>query len=327
MTTTTEEEVGTSELMVMEQRANALNPSDDQSEAQALLFIAECKTAGKRLEEKREALVRPHLDAQKKINSTYKPVIDAFTSLWERVDERLSAYRKRKQLAIEEANRKAIAKAEEERKERERIAEEARREAERLRQEAERLEEERLKREYDAEMARLEAERKLKAEAEAVEAARKAGDEAKQRAAREALEKAQAEEAERARKAEEEKRVAAAAQAKIEKAASKLEVKADTQEARAMTVSPEIQGHAQKTQELLTGDKATGKKVAVWIFTNGMPNEKEDYYGDDPRVQDIPDRYFVLDLSKLGKDVKNGVPVPGTKRDFRYTTAVRTAKN
>lgn len=324
MTTATEEEVGTSELIVMEQRANALNPADDQSEAQALLFIAECKTAGKRLEERREALVRPHLDAQKKINSTYKPVIDAFTSLWERVDERLSAYRKRKQLAIEEANRKAIAKAEEERKERERIAEEARREAERLRQEAERLEEERLKKEYEAEMARLEAERKLKAEAEAVEAAK---DEAQRRAAQEALEKSRAEEAERARKAEEEKRAAAEAQAKLEKSASKLEVKADTQEARAMTVSPEIQSHAPKTQELLTGDKATGKKVAVWMFTNGMPNEKEEYYGDDPRVQDIPDRYFVLDLSKLGRDVKSGVPIPGTKRDFKYTTAVRTAKS
>jgi hypothetical protein len=53
-----------------------------------------------------------------------------------------------------------------------------------------------------------------------------------------------------------------------------------------------------------------------------MPKDG-DYYADDPRLLGIPARYFILDTAKLGKDVKNGVPVPGTIRTVGSATTAR----
>jgi len=315
---------GKQELELMEQRAATLIPQDDRTEEQALLFITECKAAAKRLDTERDELVRPHLEEQRRINGIYKPVIETFEMLWERVDARLSDYRKKKQAAIEAANRKAIEDAEKARAEQERKERMAREEAERVRKEAERLEQERIEQEFQAEMAHLELERQRKAELAAAEAARKAGD---VEAAREAEDRAAAAKAEaeaQEKKAEAERKASEEAQAKLAREAIKLDARADTAASKAMMTAPAIQGAAPKTVELSTGAKATGKKVPVWFFENGMPTEGEKYYGDDPRLQSIPDRFFVLDLSKLGKAVMGGEPVPGCLKDFRYVTASRT---
>lgn len=307
-------------------RKKDLTITDDVTMSQVLTMIADCKASEDRNEAKREKEVAPHLAEQRRINGFYKPIIEFWKSARLELDTRVSDYRKRKQQEIEEANRKAIAAADAERKEREAKAEAARQEAERLRLEAERLERERVQREYDEEMARLEAENKRKAEEKALRDAQEAGDKAKVEAARLELERQQAEEDARLKKAEEERKEAEAEKLRLEKAALKQESKADIEESRAMLAAPVLQAAAPKTSVLEDGTKATGKKVATWLFTNGMPTEGVNYTGDDLRVQDIPDRYFDLNLSRLGKDVKNGVPIHGTKRDYRYATASKAAK-
>jgi hypothetical protein len=48
-----------------------------------------------------------------------------------------------------------------------------------------------------------------------------------------------------------------------------------------------------------------------------------EYYRDDSRMNAIPSRYWVLDLAKLGKDVKNGVPIDGCVKTTRSATTAR----
>lgn len=64
------------------------------------------------------------------------------------------------------------------------------------------------------------------------------------------------------------------------------------------------------TRTLLDGSKATSRKKDTPVFENGCSMD-EDYSRDDPRMQSIPDRYFYLDMAKLKRDAKAGVPVPG----------------
>lgn len=307
-------------------RKKDLTITDDVTMSQVLTMIADCKASEDRNEAKREKEVAPHLAEQRRINGFYKPIIEFWKSARLELDTRVSEYRKRKQQEIEEANRKAIAAADAERKEREAKAEAARQEAERLRLEAERIERERVQREYDEEMARLEAENKRKAEEKALRDAQEAGDKAKVEAARLELERQKEEENARLRKAAEERQAAEDERLRLEKAAIRQESKADIEDSRAMLAAPVLQASAPKTAVLNGGTKATGKRVDIWMFTNGMPTEKTDYYGDDPRVKDIPDRFFVLDLVKLGKAVKGGEPIPGTKRDYKFVTASKAAK-
>lgn len=311
------------ELAIFQQQHVITDPYDDKTEAQALLFITECKAAGKRLDEIRAKKVEPHLTEQRRINGIYNPVIQAFERLWRGVDAKVSDYKKRRDAAIQEANRLAIAKAEQERAERERKEREAREEAERLRKEAERLAKEEADREFQAEFDRLALEQKAKNEAAAAEAARTAGDKQAAREAEQRAAQAKADEEELARKAEAERQASESERARLEKAAIKQDAKADIAAAAAAMISPVIQGAAPRTVELESGAKATGKKQDVWMFTNGMPIDEE-YFGDDPRVQEIPDCFFVLDTKKLGKAVMTGLPIPGTKKDFKYVTAGRT---
>lgn len=310
------------ELEAFQQKHVVADPHDAKTEAQALIFITECKAAGKRLDEIRAMKVEPHLMEQRRINGLYNPVIEAFERLWRGVDAKVSDYKKRRDAAIAEANRLAIAKAEQERAEKERKEREAREEAERLRREAERVAKEEAEREFQAEMNRLALEQKAKDAAEAAEAARKAGDEAAAREAEQRAAQARADEDARARKDEEDRKASEAELARLANAAIKHEAKADIAATAAMMVSPVIQGAAPKTVELSTGAKATGKKQDIWLFTNGMSIDGE-YYGDDPRIEGIPLRYFKLDTKKLGKDVMNGVPIQGTVKDFKYVTAGR----
>lgn len=313
------------DLATFQQTHVVADITNTETEAQALIFITECKAAGKRLDEIRTKKVEPHLTEQRRINGLYNPVIEAFERLWRGVDAKVSAYKKRRDAEIAEANRLAIAKAEQERAERERKEREAREEAERLRREAERLAKEEADREFQAEMERLALEQKAKDEAAAAEAARKAGKIAEARAAEQRAAEAKAEEERQVRYAEAARQAAEAERARLEKAAIKQDAKADIAATAATMVSPVIQVAAPKTIELQTGAKATGKKQDIWLFANGMPIDGE-YYGDDPRIKDIPLRYLKLDVKKLGKDVMNGVPIAGTKRDWKYVTAAGRTK-
>lgn len=306
-------------------RKKDLTITDDVTMSQVLTMIADCKASEDRNEAKRVKEVQPHLDEQRRINGFYKPIIEFWKSARLELDTRVSAYRKRKQQEIEEANRKAIAAADAERKEREAKAEAARQEAERLRLEAERIERERVQREYDEEMARLEAENKRKAEEKALRDAQEAGDKAKVEAARLELERQKEEEQARIRKAAVERQEAEEEKLRLEKAALKQESKADIEDSRAMMAAPVLQASAPKTAVLEDGTKATGKKVDIWMFTNGMPIDGE-YYGDDARLAGIPMRFFKLDLVKLGKAVKGGEPIPGTKKDYKFVTASKAVK-
>lgn len=314
------------EIEVFKRKKDLTVITDDVTMSQVLTMIADCKASEDRNEAKRVKEVEPHLAEQRRINGFYKPIIEFWKAARLELDTRVSDYRKRKQQEIEEANRKAIALADAERKEREAKAEAARQEAERLRLEAERIERERVQREYDEEMARLEAENKRKAEEKALRDAQEAGDKAKVEAARLELERQKAEEDARLKKADDDRKEAEAEKLRLEKAALKQESKADIEDSRAMMAAPVLQAAAPKTSVLDDGTKATGKKVWFWMFTNGMPTEKEEYRKDDPRVKDIPDRFFVLDLTKLGKAVKDGEPIPGTKRDYRYATSSKAVK-
>lgn len=305
--------------------AEAIQVYDEASEEAATMFITGCQTLKNDMEEARDAIVRPHNDYVRAVNAAFKPFTDILERLKKATDTIKSDYLAEKQRQIEEANRKAIAKAEQEKRELEEKARKEREEAERLRLEAERIEQERLEREFQEEMKRLELERTAKEQAEAAEAARQAGDaEAEQEAIRR-QEAAKAEEAERARKAEADRIAAEQEKARLEKEAAKQDVKADTHESRAMTTAPEIQSSeslAKGTRTLLNGTKANIRKTFDWLFTNGLP-KVDGYYRDDPRFQGIPDRYFVLDLSKLGKDAKNGVPIDGVKRIEQLATVTR----
>lgn len=306
--------------------------ADDLAMQQVLTMITDCRASElrnkKRLEDEAAphiALAAPHLAEAKRLKDFYEPIMNFWKAARLELDTRVSDYRKRKQQEIEEANRKAIAQADAERKEREAKAEAARQEAERLRLEAERIERERVQREYDEEMARLEAENKRKEEEKALRDAQEAGDKAKVEAARLELERQKAEEDARLKKAEDGRKEAEAEKLRLEKAALKQESKADIEDSRAMMAAPVLQSSAPKTAVLEDGTKATGKKVDIWMFTNGMPIDGE-YYGDDARLAGIPMRFFKLDLVKLGKAVKGGEPIPGTKKDYKFVTASKAVK-
>jgi hypothetical protein len=230
----------------LEQRAKTLTITDDTSEEAALMFIAECKGSYNRMEEERTKKVKPLNDQVKEINAAFKPFTEILDRLWRATDQERSTYLRKKQEAIDAANRKAIA---------------------------------------DAEQARLAEEQKAAAARQAAADAREAGD---------------------------------------EKTAIKLEAKADKAETKAMMTAPVLANVTPSTgtRSLMSGATAGTRKTVDWFFENGMAKEG-DYYQDDPRVKDIPARYFLLDLSKLGRDAKNGVPIPGVKKTEGFATTVK----
>ena len=308
------------EVETLERQAASLLVTDDASEEAALLFIAECKRAYAKLEERRDSKVRPLNAEVKAINEGFRPYTTVLDRLWRTTDQIRGRYVTQKQQAIEAANRRAIADAAEAKRREEARAEAARQEAERLRLDAERLVEEENNRLLQVEMDRLAAEQNIKDEEEALARAKREGDARAAREAQEAIDQANLEEEERLRKAEDDRLAAINEQNTLEKKAIKLDAKADIAESKASMVAPTIQvNDSVGSRTLLDGSKVGTRKVVDWYFENGMPKDG-DYYHDDPRVSSIPSRYFLLDTAKLAKDVKNGVPVLGVKRTEGSTT-------
>ena len=308
------------EVALLEERAKTLAVTDDLSEAVALEFIAGAKRLYSEMEDRRDARVRPLNTEVKQINDAYRPYTSILDRLWRATDQARSLYVTKKQQAIEAANRKAIADAAELRRQEEAKADAARQEAERLRLDAERLEQEENDRLLKVEMDRLAAEKKIRDEEEALVRAKQRGDAEAVRAAQEMLAETRVREEARFEQAEEDRLAVLAEQNKLEKAAIKLDAKADIAESKASMVAPTIQvNDSVGSRTLLDGSKVGTRKVVDWYFENGMPKDG-DYYHDDPRVSSIPSRYFLLDTAKMAKDVKNGVPVLGVKRTEGSTT-------
>ena len=128
--TTHEVVVEIEELKALESRSLSLVVTDERSQRQAELFIAEAKAAEKRVESQREAAVRPHLTEQRNINAFYKPVIEAFQKLSRLMTDRLGVYLAEQRRIEQEAQRKAIEEANRKRAEEEAKARTAREEAE-----------------------------------------------------------------------------------------------------------------------------------------------------------------------------------------------------
>jgi len=307
----------------LERQAASLLVTDDASEEAALLFIAECKRAYAKLEERRDSKVRPLNAEVKAINEGFRPYTTVLDRLWRTTDQIRGRYVTQKQQAIEAANRRAIADAAEAKRREEARAEAARQEAERLRLDAERLEQEENDRLLKVEMDRLAAEKKIRDEEEALVRAKQRGDAEAVRAAQEMLAETRVREEARFEQAEEDRLAAIEEQNKLEKKAIKLDAKADIAESHATMIAPTIQvDESAGSRTLLDGSQVGTRKAVDWLFENGMPKDG-DYYADDPRLLGIPARYFILDTAKLGKDVKNGVPVPGTIRTVGSATTAR----
>lgn len=302
--------------------------TNDAEEMAAVVYIAQRKRDFREMEEIRDRLVRPYNTIVKSINAAFKKYTDQYDADWRLKDQARSAYLTKKQQAIDEANRKAIAEAAAAKAAEEAKAESARQEAERLRLEAERIERERLEAEVQAEMDRLAAEKKIHDEEQALIDAKRRGDEAAARAAQEEVDRKKREEEARLAQVEQDRLAAIEEQNRLEKAAIKQEAKADIAESKSTMIAPTIQvNDSVGTRTLLDGSKAGTREVDEWYFENGLPIHTDlqkkkyaEYYQDDPRVKEIPARYFVLDLAKLGKDVKNGVPIAGCVKTTRKAT-------
>lgn len=317
------------EVDALEQKAASLLVVDDASEEAALLFIAECKRAHAKLEEERDKKVRPLNAEVKAINDGFRPYTTVLDRLWRATDQIRSQYVTKKQQAIEAANRKAIAEAAEAKRIEEAKAEAARQEVQRLKDEAERLEREENDRLLQVEMDRLAAEQKIRDEHEALVRAKQDGDARAAREAQETIDRAKLMEEERLRKAENDRLAAVAEQEKRDKAIIKQEAKADIAESKATMVTPTIQvNDSVGSRTLVDGSKVGTREVDDWYFSTGLPIHTDlqkkkyaFYYADDTRLPNgIPDRYWVLDLAKLGKDVKNGVPIEGCVKTTRNAT-------
>lgn len=317
------------EVAKLEEQAKTIQVHDDVTEEVSLIFIDGCKRTHADIEAYRDGKVRPHNTYVKKVNGGVNPFKDVLTRLINATGELRSQYLIRKQAAIEEANRRAIAEAEQARLEKERKEKEAREEAERLRKEAERLEKEAADRELQEEMDRLALEQKAKDEAAAAEVARKAGDVAAANAAEQRANQAKAEEEERARKAEEERKASEAERARLEKAAIKQDAKADIAAVASTMIAPVITVNTSTAARTLANGARVGTRDADEpYFTNGMPvyadpikKKYETYRRNDPRLpKDIDDSLWIFDTARAVRILRDDQPVPGMALRQKHTT-------
>ena len=320
------------EVAKLEEQAKSITVTDDVTEEVSLIFIAGCKKTHADIEAYRDAKVRPHNTYVAKVNSGVKPFKDVLSRLISATDAMRSQFLVRKQKMIEEENRRRAAEAERERLEKEGKEKEAREEAERARQEAERIERERIEREYNERMAQLALENKRKADEQAAEDAKRAGDLEAARKLQEQADAIKAQADEQARKAEEERKASEAEQAKLEKKAVTLDAKADIAAASASMVAPEIEVNTSTAaRTLASGSRVSTREAQEPYFLNGMPiysdpikRKFEEYSLDDARLDPaLAKRYFKFDLAQAVRDLKNGVPVPGMALRNGHKTIAR----
>jgi hypothetical protein len=305
--------------------------TNDAQEMVNVVVVAQRKRDYKELEEIRDRLVRPYNTIVKQINAAFKVETEKADTDWRLRDQDLSAYRTAKQAAIDAANRKAIADAEEARRAKEAKEEAARQEAKRLRDEQERLEQEEINRQFQEEMDKLAAAKKIKDDEEALARAKREGDARAAREAQEMLDRAKKLEDERAQKAENDRLSSIAEQARLEKAAIKQDAKADIAASEATMIAPTIQVNDSLGKKTLSDGSSVGtRQVEDWRFDNGLQiysdpltrKKYADLYADDPRLAnvEIPKSCLLVDLSKLGKIVKSGMPVKGCTKFMRSAT-------
>lgn len=321
-------------IQALETQSQSIQIVDDAGERAALIFISGVDRIIKDIEQDRDGVVRPHNTLVKKVNASMGQVSELAVRLKQAMDQKRCDYTTEKTRKIEEANRIAAAKAEQERREKEEKERKQREEAKRLQEEAERLERERIEREIQAEIDRQAAEQKRKDEEAAAEEARRAGDFQKELEAKRRAMELRAEEEARKLKDEQDRQASLAEQAKLEKKASTLEAKADITAMQSDMVVPEIQFNTSNgVQVLPSGAKVTTREVKeVRCWEDGTPVYKDPikkkYAEFDRNSSCIPDelldpqyaRYWKLDVAAVVGDVKRGVPVPGLSANTRKKT-------
>lgn len=251
--------------------------------------------------------------------------------------ERIRIEKEAKEKALrDEAERlqREAERIEQERIEREIAAEVARREAERKQKAAEaEIEAARLKAIADAEAAERAIQEGKEEEARRLHALAEESKRAEEDA-RIKAEQEKADEAARIKREEEAIRASQAEQVKLEKAAVRAEARADITAEQAATVAPVIQyNDSLGTRTLMNGAKVGTKEVLNVYMDSGLPvysdapkNKKpEEYLRSDPRLPaalktELYDRYWILDVAAIVRDVKNNVPVPG----FSTTKTAKT---
>jgi hypothetical protein len=254
--------------------------------------------------------------------------------------ERLRIEKEAKEKALrEEAERlqREAERLETERIEREIQAEVEKAEAERKQKEAAAaVEAARLKAIADKEAAEKAIREGHAKEAEKLRKQAEASKQAEE-AARVKAEQEKAEEAARLQKEEDDRKASLAEQAKLEKASIKAEAKADIVAEQAATVAPTIQfNDSMGTRVLDNGAKIGTKEVNEVYMLNGLP-----VYADPPKNKKVMeylrnesgipkelkepgyDRYWILDVAAIVRDVKNGNPVPGFATTSRNKTVGR----
>jgi hypothetical protein len=311
------------EVDALERQATALVVHDEASEEAALVFIAGCKTTENKLEEARKEKVQKPNEYVKTVNAAFKPFSEILERLRKATDQQRNLYLRKRQEAIDAANRKAIAEAEALKREQERKAEEARQEAERLRKEAEKLEEERIAREVQEEMDRLEIEARKQREARAAADALRAGDIEAAKKAEADLEATRREEARQAFDSDQKRKVEAFEKARLEKAAVKQDMKAETADSKAMLTTPElVSGMTKGTRELVSGSSVGTRKKKRWVFSNGLPVDTK-FYRNDPRFKNIGDECFEFNPTVVNRLVNAGVTPSGVTVFEESLTTVR----
>lgn len=349
-------------IAVLRQKAATINVDDDTQEEFALIFLAGCKKLRDDLEAFRDSKVRPHNTYVKGVNDKAKPFSQDVEAAILETDRKCGAYVTRKEAAIQEANRLAAAKAEADRLEKERKERELREAADRAEKERERLEKEQQDREVQEALDAAAAAQKIKDDAKAAEDARRLAEELERQAkeaeatgdtatatqAAQAAESARLAEEdakkraederlaqiERDRQAEEDRKRVEAEKLKLEKQVVNNNAKADIVAAAATMSAPTLEVNSSLgARTLHSGARSSSKEVLDPQFENGSPIHSDpmgkklmEYYQDDARIpaelKGIQ-RYWVLDLSRPIKDMRNGIKVPGMRLAPRRTTVNR----
>lgn len=322
------------QVVELEQQSKTIQVVDDVGEQAAMIFIAGVKKVSNDLEDYRDRLVRPHNTTVQKINGSVKPISELAMKLVAAMDAKRSEYITEKERKIEEANRLAAAKAEQERREKEEKERRQREEAKRLQDEADRLERERIEREIQAEQERQALEQQRKDEEAAAEAARVAGDLAAQEDARQRAEAIKAQEEAKRKEDEEARQRSLAEQAKLEKKAIAVEAKADITAMEVDTVVPVIQFNSSIGVRTLSNGEKVGtrdvKEVTCWedgtpVYKDPIKKKWAEFNRNSSCIpKDLLDpqyaRYWTFDIAAAVGDVKRGVPVPGLSSTTRKKT-------
>ena len=104
--------------------------------------------------------------------------------------------------------------------------------------------------------------------------------------------------------------------------ALKLDSKADKAALAAATAVPIVVAGPAKTVTFVDGTSVTSRKGTDWVYETGLA-KGEARFRDDALVKIIPDEYFQLNESKIGKVIRGGGKIPGIRAIDTKTPVAR----